>query len=304
MIDNKTIEQARNADIIAFLEKYSGFTFVQIGGAFRCKQHKSLAVKSDRRSFYWHSKSTGGFGALDYLMKVEGMPFRDAVEVITGTTPIQAKPQQEIAKPKTLILPEKTGLPLKLYDYLCVKRRIESDIVTTLIQKEILFEDKRRNIVFVGHDEHGKPRFASLRSTHGDYRGDRAGSDKRYGFNMAFSQSERLYIFESPIDAMSHASLDKSAWKQNNRLSLAGTSDTALPFFLNQHPYTKTLVFCLDNDATGRESAILLAKKYADKGYRTQVELPAHKDFNDDLQALLNPAQPKKAPKRNNDVSI
>jgi hypothetical protein len=37
---------------------------------------------------------------------------------------------------------------------------------------------------------------------------DCAGSDKRYGFNMATSgASDRLYIFESAIDAMSHGSL-------------------------------------------------------------------------------------------------
>ena len=71
MIDNRIIEQARNADIIAFLEKYHGFTFAHRGGAYRCRQHTSLAVKADRLSWYWHSKGLGGFGALDYLVKAE-----------------------------------------------------------------------------------------------------------------------------------------------------------------------------------------------------------------------------------------
>jgi hypothetical protein len=83
---------------------------------------------------------------------------------------------------------------------------------------------------------------------------------------------------------MSHASLEKSApvppclsarqgraaadgWKQHNRLSLAGTSDTALQFFLNKQNYTKTLVFCLDNDIAGREAAAVMAKKYTAQGY-------------------------------------
>ena len=84
MIDNNIVEQARNADIIAFLEKYRGFTFAQQGGAFRCEQHKSLAVKADRLSWYWHSKELGGYGVLDYLVKAENMAFREAVEVVTG----------------------------------------------------------------------------------------------------------------------------------------------------------------------------------------------------------------------------
>ena len=287
MIDKTIIEQARNTDIIAFFEKHCGFTFVEYSGAYRCQQHKSLAVKADRRSFYWHSKGVGGFGVLDYLMKVENMPFRQAVETVTSATVNEPHVRITQEHPKALILPEKSSMQLRLYDYLCVKRGIDSEVVNTLIQKEILYEDKRGNIVFIGYDEHKKPRFAGLRGTYGDFRGDCAGSDKRYSFSMVFSQSERLYIFESPIDAMSHASLNKSAWTQHNRLSLAGTSDSALIFFLNKHNYIKTLVFCLDNDPAGREASVQMARKYADKGYHTRIEPPQGKDFNEDLTFRL-----------------
>ncbi|MDR0812857.1 MAG: DUF3991 and toprim domain-containing protein [Oscillospiraceae bacterium] len=295
-LDEKIVERVRNADIIAFLER-RGFTFTERGDAFRCKEHSSLAVKADRLSWYWHSKGIGGHGALDFLMKAENMPFREAVEAVTGMKPATAPPRRETEQPKTLVLPEKKGIPLLLYDYLCKKRGIDGEIVNTLIQKETLYEDRRGNVVFVGHDERGKARFASLRGTYGDcrFRMDCAGSDKRYGFNMAAcGASDRLYIFESPIDAMSHASLvnaatgDTDAWKQHSRLSLAGTSDTALPFFLNQHTVVKELVFCLDNDEPGREAAAVMARKYAEKGYQTRLELPAGKDFNEDLTALIS----------------
>jgi hypothetical protein len=287
------IERVRNVDVIAFLEKYQGFTFAHRGGAFRCQQHPSLAVKADRLSWYWHSKGMGGHGALDYLVKAENMPFRDAVGVITGATPPTAPRRRETEPPKMLILPEKAGIHLRLYDYLCKRRGIDGEIVNTLVQKEKLYEDRRGNVVFVGHDEQGAARFASLRGTHGDFRGDCSGSDKRYGFNMAAcAPSERLYVFESPIDAMSHASLenvctgDKDAWKRHGRLSLAGTSDAALPFFLNQHSEVRELVFCLDNDEPGREASVNLARKYAGKGYTALKEPPRGKDFNEDLQAL------------------
>jgi len=290
MIDKSIIEQARNADVIAFLEKYHGFTFAQQGGAYRCNQHKSLAVKNDRLSWYWHSKGIGGFGALDYLVKSENIPFREAVEVITGATPPTAPPQLKTEPPKVLVLPQMVGIPLRLYDYLCKKRGIDSEVVNSLIQKEMLCEDRRGNVVFIGYDEQHKARFAYLRGTYGDYRGDCSGSDKRYGFTMAAcAPSDRLYIFESPIDAMSHASLviadtgDKNAWKQHHRLSLAGTSDTAIPFFLNQHKSVRELVFCLDNDTAGREAAAIMARKYAHKGYTALNELPRGKDFNEDL---------------------
>ena len=71
----------------------------------------------------------------------------------------------------------------------------------------------------------------------------------------------------------------------------AGTTDTAISFFLNQHETVKELVFCLDNDAAGREAANNMVKKYAEKGYCekgycTHLEFSHGKDFNEDLQGL------------------
>lgn len=310
MIDEKTIEQVRNADMVAFFEKRYGFTFAHRGGTYRCKQHSSLAVKDDRRSWYWHSKGMGGFGALDYLMKVENMPFHHAVEAVSGVATVTEPPRRGDT-PKTLLLPPKVGIPIHLYDYLCIKRGIDSEIVNTLIQKEMLYEDKRGNVVFVGFDEHGAARFASLRGTRDSFRMDCSESDKRYGFNMVSPDSDQLYLFESPIDAMSHGSIDnafrgnKDAWKRINRLSLAGTSDTAIPFFLNQHKNVKELVFCLDNDSPGRVAANVMSRMYADKGYYTRIEPPMGKDFNEDLIAFLTQEKRQKRTKSlHRDVDI
>ena len=291
LIDKNILTQARTTDVLTFIEKRSGFTFAQKGNEYRCRQHPSLAIKSDRLSWYWHSKGVGGHGVIDYLTKAENMTFREAVETVTGTATIAAPTQERPTTPpqKKLILPDKKGIPLRLYEYLCNKRGIDSEIVGTLINKNKLYEDRRGNVVFVGFDEHLKPRFASLRGTYGDcsFRGDCAGSDKRYGFNMvSYEPSDRLYIFESAIDLMSHASFEKAAlrgWNQHNRLSLAGITDTAIPFFLNQHKEVQNLVFSLDNDKAGLDASYALAGKYADKGYSVMIEPPIGKDFNRDL---------------------
>jgi hypothetical protein len=282
--------------MITFFEKHHGFTFAHRGNAYRCQQHPSLAVKDDRLSWYWHSQGVGGHGAIDYLMKMERLPFQQAVEAVAGSDTIAPLLQRESEQSKILFLPEKKWNSLRLYAYLCQKRGIDSEIVNTLMREGKLYEDKRGNVVFVGFDEQGQARFASLRGTYGDgaFRMDCMGSDKRYSFSMAaYEPSDRLYVFESPIDAMSHASLEKDitgdvdAWKQHSRLSLAGISDAALPFFLNQHPAATELVFCLDNDITGREASVALARKYGDKGFHTRIELSMGKDFNQDLTTLL-----------------
>ena len=305
-IDSKLVEQARSADMLTFLENRHGFTFAHRGGVYRCRQHPSLAVKSDRLSWYWHSKGIGGHGALDYLIKAEGLPFRQAVESVANipaAAPISAERQPD----KRLILPEKGGmLQSRLIDYLCNRRGVGIGIVGALLDGGSIYEDRRGNVVFVGFDEQHKPRFASLRGTCGGqpFRMDCAGSDKWYGFHMTYSPSERLYIFESPIDAMSHASL-AGEWRRDNRLSLAGTSDTALPKYLEAHPQTKELVLCLDNDPPGREASVAIARKYAGQGYRTRIELPSAKDYNEDLlqKIELGKAQ-KNAVKLHNEMSI
>ena len=181
-IDDGIIAKARTADVLDFFEDYKGFTFSNKGGEYRCDQHRSLAIKADRLSWYWHSKGVGGFGVLDYLTKVENVSFREAVEMaLTGGgtfietyAPFPYEPKYTPPQ-KKLILPEKTGVPLRLYDYLCNKRGIDSEIVHTLMQWDMLYEDKKGNVVFVGFDEESRePRFASLRGTWGDcsFRGD------------------------------------------------------------------------------------------------------------------------------------
>ena len=122
---------------------------------------------------------------------------------------------------------------------------------------------------------------------------------------MAFSESAPLYIFESPIDCMSHASMTED-WRTQNRLSLAGTSDTALPFLLNQRRGTRELLFCLDNDPAGRKAAEEMAHKYAEKGFVTRLELPRGKDFNEDLIAHLGQIRAERSPTKftHRDVTI
>ena len=303
MFDEKTIDRARNADLISFFEKRYGFTFTNKGGVYRCSQHPSLAVKADRCSWYWHSKGVGGASTLDFLIIAECMPFREAVKTLTGVASVIALPQREAEQPKTLTLPEKAWLPLRLYDYLCIKRGISRNIVDKLIQEGKIYEDKRGNVVFVGFDEDNKPRFASIRGTYtgNDFRMDCAGSDKRYGFNMTYSESKSLYIYESALDAMSHATLscidecNMGAWKRQNRLSLAGTSDIALLKYIETRPYITELVFCLDNDESGQRASETFKRKYMDKGYSAVSLLPAGKDFSEDLQIMVRQIQAEKA---------
>lgn len=292
--DENIVIQARQTDMITFLGTRCGFTFLNKGNEYRCREHPSLVIKNDRLSWYWHSKGVGGYVAVDYLMKAEGSTFRDAMDILQGTVtsfaPATTPPEAKVSR--SLILPEKSKTNYRLIAYLCEIRGIDKGIVTALLDEKRLYEDIRGNVVFVGYDPQECTRFACLRGTYGaSFKRDCPGSDKRYGFQITGAGTGRLYIFEAPIDALSHATLenfytgDPEAWRRDSRLSLGGTSELALEQYLQDHPTAKEFVFCLDSDDAGRSAAIALARKYAARGSWTRLELPTRKDYNDVLLA-------------------
>lgn len=290
MIDKTTLDNARSVDLITFLERYKGFRFHPTNGEYRCTEHTSLAVKSDRLSWYWHSKGIGGYGAIDFLMKIEGYDFKGALAVLANEPTTAPLPTPTADIQRDFIIPEKAKSNRRAFAYLCKTRGIDSYIINELIQEKKIYEDTKGNAVFVGFDEQGKPRYATLRGTYTDkpFRMDCVGSDKRYCFCLNGSSS-RLYTFESAIDCLSHATLENltqshtGAYRADNRLSLGGTSGIALERYLQRYSHITELVFCLDNDEIGRKRAIALAREYAAKGYYTRLELPTLKDYNEVL---------------------
>jgi hypothetical protein len=154
------------------------------------------------------------------------------------------------------------------------------------------------NCAFVGYDKTGKPRYCALRAPSSDskFRQDIENSDKTYGFCME-GRSNRVYEFEAPIDAMSHATLCKLHgidWREDHRVAEGCLSDKALYRYLQHHPEIVEIVFCYDNDVDGKDAkgqphnhgqiqAEISAETFADLGYKTFIQTPNTKDFNQDL---------------------
>ena len=68
--------------------------------------------------------------------------------------------------------------------YLTESRELEKNLVMEWIVRGDIYEEKKHhNVVFIGRDADGIPRYAHCRGT-GEmkYRGDVAGSDKAFGF--------------------------------------------------------------------------------------------------------------------------
>jgi len=153
----------------------------------------------------------------------------------------------------------------------------------------LLYEDARHhNAVFVGTDENGTPRHAHKRGTltFGEpYRRNVAGSDLRYGFRH-IGLSDRLYVFEAPIDLLSYITLHKDDWQAHSYVALGGVAEHALMHMLATYLHLQRVGLCLDNDRAGLEAAERITEKLEQAGYEGVSRLLSHsKDWNADLVA-------------------
>ena len=301
---SKEIERARNTDIIEFLSQNYGFTFKKAGKDFKCNEHDSLNIFSDRHGWKWYSKDISGANAIDFMIKVEHKSFTESVkDILGGNFNVYNKPEPELPKDvaKSVILPEKAdGKYNRVFAYLAKVRGISADVISDFMKSKQLYQDTKGNCVFVGYDDNGNAKFGCIRGTLTEkkYRGDCSNSDKRFAFSQLGNEKERIYIFESPIDLLSHCTMtnimkkDKDAYKKQTRISLCGTSDVALNSYLERHPEVKVLNFRLDNDEAGHQQTEKYIKEYTAKGYEVNAIFSKGKDVNEDLIKIQNNSNP------------
>ena len=177
----------------------------------------------------------------------------------------------------------------------------QAEAVSSKYVDKILLKDntkifKNNLVISTGKNAQGEISYAAFRiaSTNYRFRGEVAGSDKASGFLIeSESMNDCVYVFESFIDAMSHANLynikygNKDAWKLHNRLALGGTADTALMELLKRKPNIRNICLCLDNDSAGRTAAKEIAGKLRSMGYVNIYERYSNeKDYNDELKKV------------------
>ena len=222
-IPPEVIEQARQIDLLTYLQNCEPHELVRISGNnYTTRTHDSLKISNGK--WMWWSQRIGGYNALDYLVKVRGISFVEAVKTLMGKAAIMptmtVRPKQQ-EKPKVLLLPEKSKTTDRIRDYL-FSRGIDGAITEECIKKGIIFESiPYHNIVFVGFDEKQTPRYAAFRATNSRrILGDCSGSDKHYSFRLADSESSEVHLFECAIDLLSYATLSKLSGKDWRKKTL------------------------------------------------------------------------------------
>ena len=272
------IARANQTDLVSFLNE-QGEQLVKSGREYRWKKHDSVTISGNR--WYRHSQSKGGY-PVDFVMEFYYATFPEAVKMLIGEEG-EGRQKSCPAPSKDFRLPEKNEDNEKIMKYLTKKREIEKTLVEDWIDRGDIYEEKKHhNVIFVGRDADGIPRYAHCRGT-GEikYRGDVTGSDKSYGFSYRGTDNQ-LFVFEAAIDLLSFIQLFPKDWKKRSYLSLGGVSSVALMTFLSERPQITSVFLCLDNDQAGNEACEKLAGEISE-GYSVIRLKPSRKDWNEIL---------------------
>ena len=269
------IDRANQVDLEQFLRS-QGEQLIKSGSEYRWKRHDSLTIKENK--WFRHSQSKGGY-PVEFVMEFFGKTFPEALQMLIGETPANgvsaAKQSQEFR------LPPRNRYAEKMTAYLC-QRKIPEELVQEFYKEGLIYEDaQRHNIVFVGKDETGIPRYARCKGTNDSFRMDVLGSDKSHNFAYR-SDGKSLFVFEAPVDLMSFIALYPKDWKSRNYLSLGGVGAKALDGFLSERKDMETIYICTDSGKAGNDAATRLLESIPE--HMTVIRLiPCDKDWNEVL---------------------
>ena len=271
------IDKANAVDLEKFLRAQDE-TLVRSGKEYRWKAHDSLTVCGNK--WFRHSQSKGGY-PVDFVMEFYGKSFPEAVQMLTGE-PGEAQPEAGPAPSPAFRLPLRNVTNANILNYLTQERKLSPSLVNFFIAAGDIYEDSsHHNVVFVGRDADGHPRYASSRGIHEKFRQDAAGAEKAFGFAHR-GTDKQLLVFEAPIDLLSFIELFPKNWQQHNYLSLGGVSAKALQQFLSERPDMERVFLCLDADKAGEDACKRLAALLPDTVSVTRIQ-PCMKDWNDVL---------------------
>ena len=271
------IDKANTVDLEKFL-RAQGETLVRSGKEYRWKAHDSLTVCGNK--WFRHSQSKGGH-PVDFVMEFYGKSFPEAVQMLTGE-PGEVQSEADPAPSPAFRLPLRNVTNANILNYLTQERKLSPSLVNFFIAAGDIYEDAaHHNVVFVGRDADGHPRYTSSRGIHEKFRQDAAGAEKAFGFAHR-GTDKQLLVFEAPIDLLSFIELFPKNWQQHSYLSLGGVSGKALRQFLSERPDVERVFLCLDSDKAGEDACKRLAALLPDTVSVTRIQ-PCMKDWNDVL---------------------
>ena len=290
-------KKASETNILDYLIS-NGYNIKKVGAnEYTLEEHDSMRINPLKNNFFWNSRNVGG-STIQFLQYYEGKSFVDAVKILSGeqvSNNITNKPKYipKAEEKGELILPERNEDNKRAIAYLTKSRKLDFEIVNSLIKSGNIYESKdKHNVVFLGKDNENNVKYAMQRSTltESTYKGDCENSDKNFGFRInSQNNCDKVCVFESAIDLITHATISKHIgkdWKDINRVSLGCLSFKAMDNFLKDNNHIKEINLFLDNDEAGQENAQKFYNQYKDN-YKINIIQVKSKDLNQTWQDYL-----------------
>lgn len=300
-IENQKVDYAvlvRDVSIKDYAQDVLGLNVVPKGrGLFSTQEHDSLIIYDNSNDFYRYSASVGG-NLISFIEHFESVDKETAIQKATDyyhqvspeVRALTKKPLKE--KIEGINLPEKDNNNSSVQAYLIKERSLPLGLVNDFIKEGILYQDEKKNAVFVGHLD-GSPLYATRRGTmpNSTFKGDVGGSIKEVGVFKS-NKSDTLILTESCIDMMSYMTLQPDA-EAYDYLSVNGVSNAKGAF--NFHMYKreesenyKQVVIAFDNDKAGEEATLDMIDFVKENFPTLEVFYiyPNGKDWNEDLIEL------------------
>ncbi len=136
-VTREQIDRAKEWDLLSYLQTYEPGELTKkrpTDKEYRTKTHDSLVISNGR--WNWTTRGFGGKTALDYLIKVRGMEFVEAVRTLNDgraalslSQPVTRPPEQ----PRAFALPEGNRCATAAVSYL-QRRGIDSEIISRCIR--------------------------------------------------------------------------------------------------------------------------------------------------------------------------
>ncbi len=293
MLTNKERYQAGHTDLVLWLRSH-GEDLKRSGSEWEWNfQGERVTVRGN----VWFDQYTQeGGDAVKFQQYFYNRSEEDAVRLyLSQTTSEEYRPRQvdlstsPKEKKQELIPPPVHSDMRRVFAYLCKTRKIDPEVVSAFAHAHLLYESaEHHNAMFVGRDENGKTRHVAMRGTvtEGSFRQTLPGSEKGYSFHW-LGGSEKLYVFEAPIDLLSYITLHLEGWQEQNYVALCGVSAEPVERLLDACPQLSEVCLCLDSDEAGQNATHRIAKQLLEEwdGLMVSAEVPELKDWNEDLIA-------------------
>lgn len=315
---NYSTKELANLSIKSYLD-YSGISYDAGGNFVKLRDHNSLVVDLKHKMFNWNSQGKDG-NLYNFIREYEGLsvaetwkklqefaqnPSSHVKDVpVVGRRSHGGNRLDETAYRQN-IYPGQADTS-EVRKYLQDTRKLSPILVTSMIDAGYIRELKNHAAFFAWFDKDGKEVGGNQQGTwidhkefgrRGTLKKDAMDSRINTGFNFETGTGgDNLYVFESPIDALSYFQLHAAELSQTNNsfLSLDGAGSkigTVSRYAQEYHQELfKQVHLCLDNDNAGKMGELEYLDQYNSLYGQPVVEVPLKgKDWNEQLTSGFGP---------------